>query len=86
MKIIWYSPEVNIPSCRRRVVCGRGETAATFCPTSALIRVDLPTLGRPMTATNPDLYFPASIGIGEFYQDKMTLYTFHHAGKCLNVR
>jgi hypothetical protein len=28
-------------------------TIATFWPTSALTRVDLPALGAPITATNP---------------------------------
>src|ERR1043166_7849952 len=37
-----------------RVVCGLSATMATFCPTSALSRVDLPALGRPMMETNPE--------------------------------
>ena len=44
-----------IPKIRRRVVCGLSETIATFPPQSALTSVDLPTFGRPATATNPDL-------------------------------
>jgi len=44
-----------MPNWRRRVVWGRGETAATFWFSKAFISVDLPTLGRPTTATNPDL-------------------------------
>src|SRR5881275_716177 len=42
-----------MPKIRRWVVCGLSETIATFRPTSALTRVDLPTFGRPATATNP---------------------------------
>ena len=38
---------------RLRVVWGLSETMATFWPTSRLTRVDLPTLGRPITVTNP---------------------------------
>ena len=38
----------------RRVVCGLSETIATFWPTSAFTRVDLPTFGRPTTATMPE--------------------------------
>src|SRR5215212_2837786 len=38
---------------RCRVVCGLSETIATFPPISALTSVDLPTFGRPATATNP---------------------------------
>ena len=41
------------PKMRRRVVCGIADTIATFSPTSALTSVDLPTLGRPATATKP---------------------------------
>src|SRR5271170_1922610 len=40
---------------RLRVVCGLGETMATLRPTSLLTSVDLPALGRPTMATNPDL-------------------------------
>src|SRR6266704_311797 len=40
---------------RRRVVCGLSETMATLPPQSALTSVDLPTFGRPATATKPDL-------------------------------
>src|SRR3954447_24540959 len=38
---------------RRRVVCGLSETIATLPPQSALTSVDLPTFGRPATATKP---------------------------------
>src|SRR5262249_18734458 len=36
-----------------RVVCTLCDTIATLVPTSALISVDLPTLGAPISATNP---------------------------------
>src|SRR5213078_791758 len=39
---------------RRRIVCGLSETIATLPPQSALTSVDLPTFGRPATATKPD--------------------------------
>ena len=39
---------------RRRVVWGRGETAATWLPARALASVDLPTFGRPARATSPE--------------------------------
>src|SRR3546814_3872359 len=48
-----------MPSSRWRVVRGRLETMLTLAPTRALTRVDLPTLGRPMTAT-----WPARCGAG----------------------
>ena len=38
---------------RRRVVCGLSETIATLPPQSAFTSVDLPTFGRPATATKP---------------------------------
>ena len=43
----------HTPTMRLRVVCGLGVTMASFSPTMALSRVDLPTLGRPMMATVP---------------------------------
>ena len=49
----------------RRVVCGRLLVIATLVPTSAFIRVDLPTLGRPAKQANPDLNPAADGGAGE---------------------
>src|SRR5438477_12041497 len=46
---------------RRRVVCGLSETIATLPPASAFTSVDLPTLGRPATATKPLLI--AALGL-----------------------
>jgi hypothetical protein len=37
-----------------RVVCGLEDVIATFSPTIALVRVDLPTFGRPTKLTKPD--------------------------------
>src|SRR5208283_373985 len=39
---------------RLRVVCGFRVTMASFSPTSAFSRVDLPALGRPMMETKPE--------------------------------
>ena len=39
---------------RQRVVWGLEVTIATFSPTSRFVRLDLPTFGRPMTATNTE--------------------------------
>jgi hypothetical protein len=44
-----------MPRITRRVVCGRSLVIATLAPTSALVSVDLPTLGRPARQANPDL-------------------------------
>ena len=51
VKTIWCSSVVRIARMSRRVVCGLSETIATFWPTSAFTSVDLPTFGRPRTAT-----------------------------------
>ncbi len=37
-----------------RVVCGRLDVIAILEPTSALVSVDLPALGRPTKHANPD--------------------------------
>ena len=42
------------PRIARRVVCGLSETIATLAPTIALASVDLPTFGRPASATKPE--------------------------------
>src|SRR5690606_8193222 len=56
------SGKVAMPSSRWRVVCGRLETMLTLAPTRALTSVDLPTLGRPMTATWPARWGVVLIG------------------------
>ena len=40
-----------MPETRRRVVCGRSDTIVTCSPQRALTSVDLPTFGRPASAT-----------------------------------
>ena len=49
----WPSARFTTPRRTRRVVCGRSEVMATLRPTRALVRVDLPALGRPTRQTNP---------------------------------
>src|SRR5581483_6415519 len=46
-------PSVAIPRSNARVVCTLWDTIATLVPTSALINVDLPTFGAPISATKP---------------------------------
>src|SRR5258708_36283137 len=58
---ICASASLRIPRIRRRVVWGRGVTIATLCPTSRFTSVDLPTLVRPATATNPARCSPIAI-------------------------
>src|SRR5205809_7633803 len=52
-----------MPTMRLRVVCGFGETMATFCPRMRLSRVDLPALGRPIKATTP--YLDCAMVLGD---------------------
>src|SRR3954447_4540809 len=56
-KTICASGVVTTPWIDVRVVCGLSATIATFCPTRAFRRVDLPALGRPMIETKPDWNF-----------------------------
>src|SRR5690554_3363361 len=44
---------VSTPLIRCRVVCALRDTMDSLAPIRALARVDLPTLGRPTMATNP---------------------------------
>src|ERR1700693_3379831 len=53
MKTSWASASMAIPRSNVRVVCTLWDTIATLAPTIALIRVDLPTLGAPISAMNP---------------------------------
>src|SRR5947207_4951934 len=53
MKISWEPPSTAMPLRSARVVCALWVTIATFGPTGALTRVDLPALGAPRTAMNP---------------------------------
>src|SRR5919205_702012 len=57
-RISWASSRWTIPRMVCRVVCGLAEVMATFLPTSALVRVDLPALGRPTSTENPAWYLP----------------------------
>src|SRR5699024_3556343 len=44
----------TIPRIACRVVCGLLDVIATLVPTSALVSVDLPALGRPTKHAKPD--------------------------------
>src|SRR5579883_1251703 len=52
-RMIWEWPSMTMPRISARVVCTLRETMVTLEPTSALTRVDLPTLGAPISATKP---------------------------------
>ena len=49
----WASSRVSTPRTRLRVVCALRDVIEIFWPTSALTSVDLPTLGRPISAIRP---------------------------------
>src|SRR5439155_5654855 len=55
------SPRRALPSRRSRVTPGSSSTSASFCPTSRLNSVDLPTLGRPMMAIVKDINDPNAL-------------------------
>src|SRR4051794_6708427 len=61
MKISCASPAVAMPRSSARVVCTLWETIATLVPTSALMSVDFPTLGAPISAMKPHR-LPSSLG------------------------
>src|SRR4029079_6334488 len=52
-RIICALFSITMPRISARVVCTLRETMVTLEPTSALTSVDLPTLGAPIRATNP---------------------------------
>ena len=52
--ISWASGRCTMPRIACRVVCGLDEVIAIFAPTSALISVDLPALGRPTKHAKPE--------------------------------
>ena len=51
---ICQSSRVATPRILLRVVWGLLDTMATFSPTNRFMMLLLPTLGRPMMATNPE--------------------------------
>ncbi len=50
-KMICASPASAMPRTSARVVCTLRETIDTLAPTSALMSVDLPAFGAPISAT-----------------------------------
>ena len=44
---VFVSSRFTTAVIRLRVVWGLDDTIASFCPASAFVNVDLPTLGRP---------------------------------------
>ena len=61
-KISCDAPSIAMPRTSMRVVCTLCETIETLEPTSALMSVDLPALGAPISATKPQrVSSPAAI-------------------------
>src|SRR4051812_38606574 len=52
-RMIWALSSMTMPRISARVVWTLRETMVTLEPTRALTRVDLPTLGAPISATKP---------------------------------
>ena len=52
-RMIWLASSIAMPSTGARVVCAFCVTMATLAPTKALISVDLPLFGAPISATKP---------------------------------
>src|SRR5260370_25937775 len=51
---------ITMPRISARVVCTLRETIVTLEPTSALTKVDLPTLGGPISGTKPQRVAPGA--------------------------
>src|ERR1700704_3375401 len=72
-KTSWASPSIATPRTSVRVVCTLWETIVTLVPTSALMSVDLPALGAPISATKPQRVLvvasPGRSAIGTFRLD-----------------
>src|SRR3990172_6454301 len=52
-RMTWLLPMSAMPRTGPRVVCALWVTMETLAPTSALVSVDLPLFGAPITATKP---------------------------------
>ena len=53
-----------MPVMRWRVVCALRDVIEIFCPTSAFIKVDLPTFGLPTMAIRPQRCGPVGSANG----------------------
>src|SRR6185312_15743189 len=81
------SPRRALPSRRSRVTPGSSSTSASFCPTSRLNSVDLPTLGRPMMAivkdiNDPNALFRRACQSKEMNQSARESAARHRRGEC----
>src|SRR5712671_1240361 len=60
----WAPGRETTPRMRERVVCGLGETMASFWPSSRLSSVLFPTFGRPTMAAKPARCGPGGAACG----------------------
>ena len=76
-----------MPSKRVRVVCGLGLTIANLLPTKAFNKVDLPTFGRPTSATKPQRNCDLVVGgdIDEEEERRATAHTEEAEGKTILI-
>src|SRR3954454_14011566 len=77
----WACTSMAMPRSSVRVVCTLGVTIATLLPTSALISVDFPALGAPISAMKPQRVpisaLAASSGIGAI---RLYAFALEHGG------
>src|SRR6266496_3482544 len=66
------SSRCTIPRMACRVVCGLLDVIATLVPTSALVSVDLPALGRPTKQANPERWTLAGLITRSFLPNRRT--------------
>ena len=62
-KMSCAAPSMAMPRTSVRVVCTLGVTIETLVPTSALISVDLPAFGAPISATKPQRDVDSAAGL-----------------------
>src|SRR5665648_438717 len=62
-RMTWASPIKAMPRTGPRVVWALLVTIETLAPTSALVRVDLPLFGAPISATKPHRVGVSSAGL-----------------------
>src|SRR6201992_2782694 len=80
-RMICDLPSIAMPRSSARVVCTLRDTMVTLEPTSAFTSVDLPTLGAPIRATNPQRVSTPASTIIAAAGDAFAL--DHHAGRDL---
>src|SRR5450432_666132 len=81
-RMIWALFSITMPRIRARVVCTLRETIVTLEPTSALTRVDLPTLGAPISATKPQRVATGAASAGVSSDIFGDAFAQNHHGGC----